>query len=868
MDPTSYMWMDHKLQGSDWSNYTPWHRWGGFNLYKNAHEAQKEMISKCYDLEASDIPLPTRKPLPSKVPPLSIGQKRPLSPTMTDDTPQKKIKEDVFSDNLRSCGISVVQTSGPGQRTSTESCIDLPKDPDANPGNNHCIELCPWADCSASTPLFPFRDLPLPQFSAIDGSSKTNMPSAQHPSMLLPPKRMMTESSPPLNCIHMCNDGLPAVPAMLPHGNSHDTRPVHLDLPDFCTGNDYNNEDLPVVPAMLLSGNTCPVHPDLPDLCIGNDDDDVDLPVVNGNNVYEQGDDHLNITNGDHQDTIQVCLDSPNLCIASDGDNIEFPAMLPVFRVCSAGYDHFNIENGDSHNISPVHQNLPDLCTGNSDDNTDFLAVLPNGNNVYGQDNNHPCIANISQAHSAGLNDDDAYGQDGDHFDFENEDGNHACQVPHDDDINLSAVVPLSQICNAEVNGDKNDTSQVHCDLPDACIGVDGNNMDIEGSDEGNAEGHDDTNGNNRNGGCISNAGNDINGSDDDRESIDTLDTNGKYMDEDYYADYDGEGEACHDGEDVLRTYPEVPQGRQTGKQPQNHGHTAHEGKQKNCCGGSSSQQTWSGMDKDIALRQLLNSNQVALQTQPVAKGDHVILASAILDLQDAITQHGIGDPTLTTSEPLQATQPTSTLPEPMEGSDDPMPDYRWKSCNKQKLNLQENVGWHAVYLLKRKNRRQPFLKIASPNEMALYTVTGQGGPTADNFCLDFHGSLASAWNKCAAKVFASHFFDCGWYGSPKKDDIRRLFETHMCTLCTHSLLATLPPDTMSGDETDHQPGQKWYGITKLTWWSQAATEWLRVFDLIHLSTWLSCNGRAKCSAFPHTCIPSHQVEMPRQLIP
>ncbi|KAI6007811.1 hypothetical protein EDC04DRAFT_2611327 [Pisolithus marmoratus] len=633
--------------------YTPWCRWGGFDPYKNACEAQKEMISKHYDLEASDIPLLTCEPLPSEVPPLSIGQKCPLSPTMTDDTPQKKIKEDVFSDNLRSCGISVVQTSGPGQRTSTESCIDLPKDPDANPGNNHCIELCPWVDCSASALLFPFRDLPLPQFSAIDGSSETNVPSAQHPSMLLPPKRMMTESLPPLNCFHMCNNGLPAVPAMLLHGNSHDTCPAHPDLPDFCTGNNNDNKDLPVIPAMLPSGNTCPVHLDSPDLHISNDDDNVDLPVVNGNNVYEQGDNHLNITNGDHQDTIQVCSDSPNLFIASDGDNIDFPAVLPVFQVCSVGLhddnvrqgnNHFNIENGNSHNISPVHQNLPDLCTGNGDDNTNFPAVLLNGDNVYGQDNNHPCIANsnshntsqahqalpnvcigngsddidlpavllVSQAHSAGLNDDDVYGQDGDHFNFENEDGNHACQVPHDDDINLSAMVPLSQIFNAEVNGDKNDTSQVCCDSPDTCISVDGDDMDIEGSDEGNAEGCDDTNGNNRN------ASN--------HRIMVTLLTK------------------------ASRRIVVVDH-----------------------------------LDKDIALGQLLNSNQ----TQPAMKGDLVILASAILDLQDAITQCGIGDPTLTTSEPLQATQPTSTLPEPMEGSDDPTPDYRQKSHNKQKLNLQ-----------------------------------------------------------------------------------------------------------------------------------------------------------------------------------
>ncbi|KAI6007810.1 hypothetical protein EDC04DRAFT_2582720, partial [Pisolithus marmoratus] len=90
----------------------------------------------------------------------------------------------------------------------------------------------------------------------------------------------------------------------------------------------------------------------------------------------------------------------------------------------------------------------------------------------------------------------------------------------------------------------------------------------------------------------------------------------------------------------------------------------------------------------------------------------------------------------------------------------------------------------------------------------------------------------------------------------------------HMDLTQFSSLLAMLPPDAMSGDETNHQPGQKWYAITKLTWQSQAATKWLRVFDLIHLSTQFSCNGCAKHGAFPHTHIPSCQVEMPSQPIP
>ncbi|KAI6001764.1 hypothetical protein EDD15DRAFT_2158108 [Pisolithus albus] len=61
---------------------------------------------------------------------------------------------------------------------------------------------------------------------------------------------------------------------------------------------------------------------------------------------------------------------------------------------------------------------------------------------------------------------------------------------------------------------------------------------------------------------------------------------------------------------------------------------------------------------------------------------------------------------------------------------------------------------------------------------------------------------------------------------------------------------------------------QKRYAITNLNWRSQAATEWLRVFDLIHFSTRFNSNGRAKRNVLPHTHIPSRRVEMPSQLVP
>ena len=240
--------------------------------------------------------------------------------------------------------------------------------------------------------------------------------------------------------------------------------------------------------------------------------------------------------------------------------------------------------------------------------------------------------------------------------------------------------------------------------------------------------------------------------------------------------------------------------------------------------------------------------------------------------------------------------------------------------------------------MLGRESRRRPFPKVASVQETNLYAATGRGGPTAEDFRLDFHGPPASEWNQCATEVFASDFTECGWYGSPSKGDVKKAFRTHMRTLrtqyarlhaevppddeqmqiqrdeeqakardqrrrsvrsylsdCSESvqfalpqlrhrqenaclvhpdlsrfkpLWKTLPHDVMSGDKTDHQPGQHRYAVTRLNWRSQAATEWLRVFDLVHLSSRFNSNGRAKRGAFPHVWIPSRRAELPSQVVP
>ncbi|KAI6137941.1 hypothetical protein BKA82DRAFT_4333759 [Pisolithus tinctorius] len=208
---------------------------------------------------------------------------------------------------------------------------------------------------------------------------------------------------------------------------------------------------------------------------------------------------------------------------------------------------------------------------------------------------------------------------------------------------------------------------------------------------------------------------------------------------------------------------------------------------------------------------------------------------------------------------------------------------------------LQENVRQHAVHLLGQGNKWCPFpmASVVSSQETALYAATGRGGPTAEDFHLDFQGPLSSDWNKHATEVFASHFFECGWYGSPNKsaikndpddeqlqikrdkekenarDQRRRSLRHRRANACSaHLDLAhfkplwkTLPHDAMSGDESDHLPGLKRYAITRLNWRSQMATDWLRVFDLIHLPP-------AKHGAFPHTRVPSRRVESAGAAVP
>jgi hypothetical protein len=70
--------------------------------------------------------------------------------------------------------------------------------------------------------------------------------------------------------------------------------------------------------------------------------------------------------------------------------------------------------------------------------------------------------------------------------------------------------------------------------------------------------------------------------------------------------------------------------------------------------------------------------------------------------------------------------------------------------------------------------------------EIAQFVMAKHGGPTAENFRLEFSKTHLTPWNKKAAKVFARSFIESGQYTSDDKNAIETSFRTHIKTLCSH----------------------------------------------------------------------------------
>jgi hypothetical protein len=91
---------------------------------------------------------------------------------------------------------------------------------------------------------------------------------------------------------------------------------------------------------------------------------------------------------------------------------------------------------------------------------------------------------------------------------------------------------------------------------------------------------------------------------------------------------------------------------------------------------------------------------------------------------------------------------------------------------------------------LGRTEKDSPFQNgIASAEEVRSFAETKRLGPTVENFRLDLDtNTLASDWNKQAAKAFTREFVRRDWYMCKDENAIRKAFLTHLITLRSHYL--------------------------------------------------------------------------------
>ncbi|KAI0069363.1 hypothetical protein K474DRAFT_1714334 [Panus rudis PR-1116 ss-1] len=212
-------------------------------------------------------------------------------------------------------------------------------------------------------------------------------------------------------------------------------------------------------------------------------------------------------------------------------------------------------------------------------------------------------------------------------------------------------------------------------------------------------------------------------------------------------------------------------------------------------------------------------------------------------------------------------------------------------------LELMKQVRHMAKYLMKRENRKSPFPKPPTKDELDIFATRRLGGPTLANFRLDLANySYQSPWNLAAAELFADayigqherditnrqvikslflrHLHDLGEQYKdlqvlqlPPDDDqrikldarnARRLVTTRRASLALRRynvieamrklrkfspLLAQLGRDGMSDDEFAPGPySPPKYNIVQLTWRSKKLTALLRALDALHIYTRFS-NG-------------------------
>ncbi|KIK31780.1 hypothetical protein CY34DRAFT_102778 [Suillus luteus UH-Slu-Lm8-n1] len=217
--------------------------------------------------------------------------------------------------------------------------------------------------------------------------------------------------------------------------------------------------------------------------------------------------------------------------------------------------------------------------------------------------------------------------------------------------------------------------------------------------------------------------------------------------------------------------------------------------------------------------------------------------------------------------------------------------------------------------MLGRETKNDPLPPPPDPSEIAEFVIAKRGGPTADNFRLEFAKTHLTPWNQKAAKVFARSFVESGEYTSCDKHIIEASFRVHLKTLCSHyreqvrsanslphpqqtidnrqgaarrarrktvrkiifipychedlvgyrDIIRDMGPDGMSGDESDTRDGIKRYVIFLDKWRNPAVAPWIRVFDRIFMTTKFNEVNRPKRGNWPRIRVPTTQRNVQRE---
>ncbi|TDL15225.1 hypothetical protein BD410DRAFT_732996, partial [Rickenella mellea] len=231
---------------------------------------------------------------------------------------------------------------------------------------------------------------------------------------------------------------------------------------------------------------------------------------------------------------------------------------------------------------------------------------------------------------------------------------------------------------------------------------------------------------------------------------------------------------------------------------------------------------------------------------------------------------------------------------------------------------------------LGRENNKSPFPIEPKAEEIENHFAKDQGGPSAENFRIDFGGTEKSSWNRALASVFADEFLKSEWYNDVPNvthDHVSKAFSVHLKQLKNQQralsndtsnkekeaakaaakaakeiadqirvrrgtlferrrrvcyfyaslhkfipIIEAMGVEGMSGDEGDHDFGfsgaQRQYAIMNDTpWRNPEAISWLRILDLHQRRTKFRDTGSAAQGNWPRIRYPSNRTFAPGKAV-